>query len=102
MVYPIVLYGASPDVKLCAVCSKRQEPSEGLKLQGTHKGQSSAGLWRTVHLVALSHGVRSIKAVQEDGGYFCNQLPVNGCLGHAIDGTHSCGLSFRILHDLCD
>lgn len=84
---PIVLQGASPDVKLCVVCFKCQEPSEGLKLHGSNKGQSSAGLWRTVHLAVLSHRVRTIKAVQEDGGYFCNHLPVNGCLGHAVDGT---------------
>lgn len=87
MVYRIVLSGAGPDVKLCVVCSKCQEPSEGLKLHGIIKDQSSAGLWRTIHLAALSHRVGTIKAVQEDGGYFCNQIPVNGCLGHPVDGT---------------
>lgn len=99
-----VLCSKEPVQMLSCVCSVSNVKNLLMvpKLHGTNEGQSSAGLWRTIHLVALGHRVRTVKAIQEDRGYVCNQIPVNGCLGRAIDGTHSCGLSFGILHDLCD
>lgn len=51
--------------QLHAACSIPQEPSEGQKLLGTRKVPRSAGFWRTIHLAALGHSVRTIQAVQE-------------------------------------
>lgn len=83
----VVLYGARPDVKVVHGLFHTQEPSEGWKPLETRKGPSSARFWRTIHLAALGDSVRAVQAVQEDRGQFCNHIPVNSCLGHAINGT---------------
>lgn len=83
-------------------CPTPREPPEGQTPLGVTEGLSSAGFRRAIHLAALSYSVCTEKAVQEDGGQLCHQVPVDGSLGHAIDRTHSCGLCFRILHDLSD
>lgn len=92
----VVLYGARPDVESPWGLFHTPEPSEGQKPSG------SAGLRRAIHLAALRYSVCAEKAVQEDRGQFCYLVPVDSSLGHAIDRTHSCGLSFRVLHDLSD
>lgn len=83
-------------------CPTPREPSEGQMAFGVTDGLSSAGFRRAIHLAALSYSVCTEKAVQEDRGQLRHQVPVDGSLGHAIDRTHSCGLRFRILHDLSD
>lgn len=74
-------------LQLCAACSTLRDPSEGQEPLGAAKGPDSAGFWRTVHLAARSDGVSAEKAVQEDRGQLCHQVPVDGRLGHAVDGT---------------
>lgn len=64
-----------------------REPSEGQMHLGATEDPSSAGFWRTIHLAALSYSVCAEKAVQEDGGQFCHQVPVDCSLGHAVDRT---------------
>lgn len=74
-------------VKLYVACSTPRESSGGQKSLRGRKGSGSAGFWRTIHLAALSYSICAEKAVQEDRGQFCHQVPVNGCLGHAVDRT---------------
>lgn len=88
--------------KLCVTCSILQNLLKAKSPSGTSKGPSSAGLLRAIHLAALGESVCAVQAVQEIRGQFRNQIPVNGCLDHAVDGTQACGLRFRILHDLGD
>lgn len=83
-------------------CSTPQELSGGQQHLGARKHLGSAGFWRTIHLAALRYSICAEEAVQEDRSQFCHQVPVDGGLGHAVDGTHSCGLRLRILHDLSD
>ena len=68
-------------------CPTPRAPSEGQMHLGATEDPSSAGFWRTIHLAALRYSVCAEKAVQEDGGQFCHQVPVDCSLGHAVDRT---------------
>lgn len=74
-------------LKLRVACSTPQEPCEGQEPLEATGGPGSAGFRRTIHLAALSYSVSAEKAVQEDRGQFCDQVPVDSRLGHAVDRT---------------
>lgn len=87
MVCLVVLYGARPNAEPVCGLSHTPGTSAGQEPLRVTEYPGSAGFRRTIHLAAWSHSVRAEEAVQEDRGQFCDQVPVNCRLGHAIDRT---------------